>query len=322
MLAQVETNQTALSSEKVESINEKVFIESNGTKLYAEIRGKNKTKPVILFLHGGPGDVILGLLPFQVYVGKGLEEEFVVAYIHQRGLVNSPAVPDSTQTIENHISDVRNVVHFLTEKLNKEKITLIGHSWGGLLGSLYLMGEDPKIDKFIAIASPFNFEKNNLESFNYTMKWAESEQNAEAIKELFELANPPIDTFNKLLIKSKWASLAFGGIAKNLSMKRVIDETEFKEFKKEWQLRTMSVAKTMLDSLNAIKIEDNINKINVPILFIAGKNDANVPPTTIQKTFSMYNNEKEFILFENSHHLIFVDEPELFLVKVKQFLLD
>lgn len=308
------------ATKKIESINEKVVIESNGTKLYAEIKGQDKTKPVILFLYGGPGDVILGLLPFQVYAGKKLEEDFVVVYLHQRGLVNSSIVPDSTQTIENHILDVENVILFLTKKMNRKRITLMGHSWGGLLGALYLIQDDSKVDKFIAIASPFNFKKNNIESYKYTMEWAKSQQNQEAITELSEQANPPIDTFNKLLVKSKWASQAFGGIALNISMKKIIDETDYKELKKEWQLKTMSVAKTMFDSLNDIKIESDINKINIPILFIAGKNDANVPPMIIEEVFSNYKNEKKFLLFKNSHHLIFVDEPELFSKQVKQFI--
>jgi len=308
------------TSEKIESINEKVFIESNGTKLYAEIKGQDKTKPVILFLHGGPGDVVLGLLPFQVYVGKELEKDFVMVYLHQRGLVNSSPVPDSTQRIENHILDVENVIQFLTKKMNRNKVLLMGHSWGGLLGTLYLMQNDSKVEKFIAIASPFNFEKNNQESFKYTMEWAKSQQNQKAITELSGQAAPPINTFNKLLVKSKWASQAFGGIAANISMKKIIDETDYKELKKEWQLKTMSVAKTMFNSLNDIKIESDINKINIPILFIAGKNDANVPPPTVKEAFSNYRNEKEFLLFENSHHLVFVDEPELFLTQTKQFI--
>lgn len=308
------------TSEEIESINEKVYIESNGTKLYAEIKGKDKTKPVILFLHGGPGDVALGLLPFQVYTGKDLEENFVMVYMHQRGLVNSSAAPDSSQTIKNHISDVENVVNYLTKKMNKEKITLIGHSWGGLLGSLYLIKDDSKIEKFIAVATPFNFEKNNNESFDYTMKWAKSEQNKEAIAELNKLASPPIDTFDKLTIKSKWASQAFGGIGQNISMKKITEETDYKEIKREWQLKTMNVAKVMFNSLNDVRIENSINRINIPILFVAGKNDANVPPTTIRETFSMYENEKDFILFENSHHLIFVDEPKLFTTTITKFL--
>jgi len=318
--AKADENPEDTTSERVESINEKVFINSNDTKLYAEIKGKDKTKPVILFLHGGPGDVILGLLPFQAYAGKKLEEEYVVVYLHQRGLVKSLPVPDSTQTIENHISDVENVVNFLTKKLNRKKITLMGHSWGGLLGALYLMRDDSKIDKFIAIASPFNFKKVNSEGFKCTMKWAKSEQNEAAIKELSEKANPPINTFEKLMIKSKWASQANGGIAKNLSVGKILEESGYKEFDKEWQLTTLRVAKTMFDSLNKIDIEDDINQITVPILFMAGKNDTNVPPNTVHDAFDKYHHEKEFVLFENSHHLIYVDEPDLLVSKVKQFL--
>lgn len=307
------------SSGEQESIDENFFVESNGAELYLEIKGADRRKPIILFLHGGPGDVVFGLLPFQAYVGKELERNFVMAYFHQRGMVKSKPVPSSSQTIENHITDVDNIVDFLIEKMGSDKIILMGHSWGGLLGTLYLLQNQSKIDRFIAIASPFNFRENSRESYSYTMKWAKEQKNEQAIQELEEFAKPPVDTFDKVLVKSKWASQAFDGIAKNISMQKVLNHSDIKEIQQEWQLKAMEVAKLMFNSLNKVESEREINKIKIPILFLAGRNDATVPPKTVESAFVMYKGEKKYLLFENSHHLLFVDEPELFVSQIEQF---
>ncbi|PRX57692.1 alpha/beta fold hydrolase [Flagellimonas meridianipacifica] len=304
---------------KKESINETFFIESNGAQLYVEVKGEDRTKPIMLFLHGGPGDVVFGLFPFQTYVGKELEKNFVMAYFHQRGMVKSKPVNISTQTLENHIDDVDNVINFLVDKMDRNKVILMGHSWGGLLGTLYLLRDESKIERFIAVASPFNFSENSRESYSYTMEWAKEQQNEQAIKELEAYAKPPVDTFDKVLVKSKWASQAFGGIAKNISIPKILSDSGIKELKQEWQLMAMEVAKVMFDSLNEVKIDEEINQIKTPIFFIAGRNDATVPPKTVEKTFDLYKGEKKYMVFENSHHLVFVDEPNLFIAQIEQF---
>ncbi len=306
-------------SDFLDGIDEEVFIESLDAKLYLKIRGVDKTKPVILFLHGGPGDIFLGLLSFEVYAGKDLEKNFVVAYLHQRGMVNSLPVPDSTQTIKNHVKDVGNVVDYLRDRFDKDKIILMGHSWGGLLAFNYLLQDDKKIERFISIASPINLQKTNKRSYEATLKWAKAENNLEAIRDLTEKAKPPYD-FNKLFIKNRWAGQAGGSISKNFSFEKIINETEFNEFKEEWQKMQMNVIKLMFDEINNSNIEDDINKTNIPILFIAGKNDTYVTANCVEEAFNLYKSEKELKIFENSHHLIFVDEPDLFVTSVIAFL--
>lgn len=299
-------------------IDEEVFVESLNTKLYLKLKGQDRTKPVILFLHGGPGEVFLGLLSFEVYAGRELEKDFVVAYLHQRGMVKSPIVPDSTQTIKNHVKDVGNVVDYLTKKFNVKKINLMGHSWGGLLGFYYLMENDSKIKKFVSVASPINLEKCNQRSYDETLKWAKTKNDTAAISVLTNKAMPPFN-FEKLSIKNMWAGQAGGKINKNFSFAKIITETEFKEFKREWQITQLNVIKAMFNEINHSNIEGKINKTKVPVLFVAGKNDTYVTADCVEDAFNIYKSKKELRIFENSHHLVFVDEPDLFVKTTKEF---
>jgi dipeptidyl aminopeptidase/acylaminoacyl peptidase len=59
-------------------INRSALIESNGTKLYLELRGPSRKVPILLYLHGGPGNAF-ALVSFRAYVGPQLETKYLVA---------------------------------------------------------------------------------------------------------------------------------------------------------------------------------------------------------------------------------------------------
>ena len=97
------------------AIDEGVFVKSGDTKIFVHLKGEKKNAPVLLHLHGGPANP-MGILAFEAYPGPALEEKFIVAYMHQRGVLSSPDVPDSTLTVAHHIRDVDNVVEYLKKK--------------------------------------------------------------------------------------------------------------------------------------------------------------------------------------------------------------
>jgi pimeloyl-ACP methyl ester carboxylesterase len=134
-----------------EQVDDQTFVDVGGTEVYVEVAGANEDAPLVLYLHGGPGNAALGIVGFQADVGRRLEQEFLVAYLHQRGAGKSPAVPDSEQTIANHVNDVDKVVEFLTDEYARAKVHLLGHSWGGMLAALYTEAHRDKVDKLVLV---------------------------------------------------------------------------------------------------------------------------------------------------------------------------
>ncbi len=113
------TAQTApTTTTKNLAVSDKVFVDSGDTKLYVEIRGQKKTVPVVLVLHEGPGNAV-GILAFEAYPGAELEKNYIVAYLHQRGVLRSPAVPAASQTLANHVRDVDSVVEYLKKRFGE-----------------------------------------------------------------------------------------------------------------------------------------------------------------------------------------------------------
>jgi len=115
------------------SISEKIFIKINGVEQGMFIKGKDKTKPVLLFLHGGPG------MPEYAVSRKYqpvLEDNFIVCWWEQRGagLSYSTDIPLETMNFGQLISDVIEVTNYLRNRFKQEKIYLMAHSGGTFIG--------------------------------------------------------------------------------------------------------------------------------------------------------------------------------------------
>jgi len=104
-----------------------------GVDQWLIIRGQDVTKPVLLFLSGGPGaSEAARVLRFN----SELEKHFVVVIWEQRGCGKSyPSInPKANLTIDQYTSDIIQLTDMLRERFDEEKIYLAGHSWGTIIG--------------------------------------------------------------------------------------------------------------------------------------------------------------------------------------------
>jgi pimeloyl-ACP methyl ester carboxylesterase len=302
------------------AIDEEFFVKSGGEELYIKVRGQNSDNPVLLFLHGGPGE-LTGPLSFQAYAGPELEKHFVVGYLHQRNTCQSPSVPVETLTVEQFVEDVHNVVEFLREKFNKEKIFLLGHSFGGILGYMYLLeyGDNSNIEKFVSAAGAFSAVSLEENGYKTALELAKKTDNQGALERLEKLGPPPYETIQEGMVWRMLAMRMDEGMTKNYQLPKVLSVTGFEKIDPEWQKKMMAIAGSMWSELNTVDIEDDVKKINIPILIIAGAKDIMVPFRLMEKGYQNLSGEKEYFILENSNHMMFIDEPDLFVSKVIEF---
>ncbi len=301
-----------------QSVDERLYIESDGAQLFLEVRGADREAPVLLYLHGGPGNP-LGILGFQAYVGSALEQRYVVAYLHQRGVLQSPAVPDSTQSVAQHVRDVGRAVDHLQGEFEGRRVVLLGHSWGGILATLYALEHEPKVEALILVAAPFNVEANFLASYERTLEWARQAGNDEAVEALLEIGRPPYETTGEHLVRSTWASWAYGGVSRNLAMTKVLAGTGLSEDDRGWRAGQLLIGELMYPEVRRINLEAEVRDLRTPLLLIAGRRDAEVPWEDLVFGFENYGGPKKFVLIDNSHHIVFVDEPDRFVAAVAAF---
>jgi len=153
-----------------------------------------------------------------------------------------------------------------------------------------------------------------------TLQWARDSNTQTAVDALVRLGPPPYRTSQELLQKTLMSADAYGGIAQNLDMARILAAGGFAEYDPTWGDRQIEINEAMFPETQKIDVESDVARVTAPLLLIAGRNDAEVPYFGLKTGFDKWGGKKEFIVFERSNHIVFLDEPERFVTEVTRFL--
>lgn len=115
-------------------ISEEGFVPIDGIEQWVTIHGAHCDNPVVLFIHGGPGNP---LSPFAGKVYGPWESRFTLVQWDQRGagktFGRNPASAQASLSIEQMSQDGIALASYLTAHLRQKKIILVGSSWGSVL---------------------------------------------------------------------------------------------------------------------------------------------------------------------------------------------
>src|SRR5215471_16996139 len=111
------------------SVAEVGYLRLGGVDQWVMIRGESVTNPLLILIHGGPGFPEMRL--FRHFNGE-LEKHFTCVYWEQRGTDKSfdSAIPKSSMTVLQFLSDLDELVDAMRKRFNKAKVAIYGHSWG------------------------------------------------------------------------------------------------------------------------------------------------------------------------------------------------
>jgi proline iminopeptidase len=103
----------------------------DGYPYHGEIFGP-EDGPVVVMLHGGPGGDYRAIRPLRVLADDG----YRVVFYDQRANGLSPReVPTEALTLQGSVADLHRVIETVA---GDDRVALIGHSWGGMIGAYYL----------------------------------------------------------------------------------------------------------------------------------------------------------------------------------------
>ena len=103
-------------------------------KQWVLIRSHDISKPVLIFLHGGPGSACIF---YATYAMGGLEQDFVVVTWDQRGSGKSyhEGIDPNSLTFDQLYSDTHELIVKMKSRFGVDKVYLMGLSWGSILGA-------------------------------------------------------------------------------------------------------------------------------------------------------------------------------------------
>jgi len=188
-------------------IEERAFVPIGGIEQWITIKGADRANPVVLFVHGGPGN---SQSPFADAMFAGWEKNFTLVQWDHRGAGRTygrtgPSV-ESTLTLERIVDDGVEVAEYLTKHLHQQRVVLVGGSWGSLVG-VHLAKKRPDLfTAYIGTAQLVNMRANTLASYERVLAHARETRDALAVEELTQIGPPPFVGFAKWRTFRNWRS--------------------------------------------------------------------------------------------------------------------
>jgi proline iminopeptidase len=296
-----------------------------GIDQWIEVRGQNVNNPILLFIHGGPG---IAFIPMASSFQGPWEKYFTVVQWDQRGAgktytSNNIEVLRPTMNVAQMEQDTVDVVNYLRNRFKRERIFVVGHSWGSMLG-LWLAHEHPElIYAFVGTGQAVSFYQNERTGYQDTLQVARSRNNQRAIKELESIAPypAPIPDFEKTGVLRNWESEFLGPPPSDTNFtntKRILTTLvaapEYSLLDDLGWVRGQTFSlQTMFPQMMTLDLTKLGYDFRVPIFFFEGRHDPYCPASTIwDYSQTIKAPQKQFVWFDNSGHFPFFEEQQKF----------
>lgn len=310
------------------SVSEIVRKEIGGVEQGMIIKGKNEENPVLLFLHGGPGNPEY-VLAKQYDIGLG--EQFTVCWWDQRGsgMSYDSSIDSKDMTLEQMISDTVEVTNYLRERFGKKKIYLMGHSWGSFLG-INTVSQYPELfEAYMGIDQVTNqFESEKL-GYDSMIAQAKKTDDTKVLKKLksYNIDNNQAITDDYLMLRSQIMSKQGNGVFHESKSKfkdivlPVFQANEYTLSDKYGYI--MGSLFALKCPINSIQFETNlmetVKKVDAPVYIFHGVYDKQVSYELSQQYYELIETpKKKFYSFEKSAHSPFMEEPNKFISIIKE----
>ena len=304
--------------EPVRGVEELKQIEIGGIKQWISVRGRDRRNPILLFIHGGPA---APEMPASWTYQSPWEDYFTVVQWDQRGAgktgaANDPKAVAPTISVDRMVADAEELVTFLRKTYGKEKIYVLGHSWGSVIGLRLAHSHPEWLHAYIGMGQAIYMQDNERLGYEFALRQARLRGNAQAQKELEAIAPYPgpfgPSLLEKVGIQRKWV-IEFGGLTWGRS-----------DFKYEENLALLSpdyidgdsegsdFAGTLTRLAPALLATDfrSTTKLEVPTFIFAGRYDYETPSAVAAEWFRKLTAPKKGIFwFEHSAHMMQQEQP-------------
>ncbi len=288
------------------------------------IRGADTTKPVLLFLHGGPG---VPSSPWATWnnVHADLEANFVFVHWDQRGAGKSYSedLTVDDMHVDNFVSDTLELTDILRERFDQDKIFLWGHSWGSGLGFETLRVNAEPYHAFIASAARPDWNSTQEMGYEKVLEIAHQSNDTEAIQALesiqpFDPANPDhvgvrgqflsqylVGDFHTEGLAEAWLNYVLDGKSPEYPSAYIEQTLAGMDFTR--QTTGLEVMTSGYDHAKDFPVS------TIPLFFLHGRYDYECPGELAEEYYNFLEAPaKSFTWFEDSAHNVMYDEPDRF----------
>ena len=295
---------------------EEEYVTINGVEHYLLHYKTEQEAPVFIFIHGGPGqsEAMMAYI-----VEEYASRNYNIVYYDQRGagktyLRNKKARPD-TEILK---KDLLEIVLYVKKAYQKDKVGIIGHSWGSVLGSMFALDHPEHLSCYIGCGQVINLIENERVGYNKLKEAIEQSGNQGDKKKLEKIGEyPVVDTFDMNVMRKM-------GKVRNLQGKYHLAATFDKSMIKMFMnspimgikdifpfIASMMVNMQVMKELMSFDLRGKGVEYQVPVYYVLGENDQQTP---IELSMTYFNEiiapDKKLYLIKNAGHAAMIDNPD------------
>ena len=292
---------------------EEEYVNINGAKHYLLHYKAEKESPIFIFLHGGPGqsEAMIAYI-----VEEYASRNYNIVYYDQRGagktyLKNKKERPD-TEILE---KDLLEIVLYVKNQYRKDKVGIIGHSWGSVLGSMFALEHPEHISCYIGCGQVVNLMENERVGYSKLKEAIEQSGNKRDWKKLEKIGEYPatgtfdMKTFQKMGRVRKLQGKYHLAADFDKSMIKMFLHSPIMGLKDIFPFMTgMMVNMQVMKELMAFDLRSIGTIYRVPVYYVLGENDQQTPIELSRAYFTEITApDKKLYLIKNAGHIAMID---------------
>lgn len=315
-------------------IDEKIFVNINGQNQYVFIRGKDVNSPIILNLHGGPANPD-AFLTYEF--AKAISEDFTYVSWDQRGCgrtyYKNRNVDSKNDTVdfEQALKDVDALVKYLCKRFKKDKVIIMGHSYGSLLGVSYVSKYPERVERYIGIGQSVSIIDTQSMNYNEVVDLLNKDSKKidkltmayQRLKDSVNLDN--LMKFQRLIIPCLVTNMP--RLKKTNQIKCILSSPDLAFNDIRWLLGMLNLKghyarnKKLMDYTLSANIYDLETKFSVPMYFVSGEYDKSCRVDLLKAYYeTIIAPTKKLVIMKKCGHSPQIDEPVLLADEIKKLL--
>ena len=295
-----------------------------GVDQWLVIRGQDVSKPVLLFLSGGPGaSEAARVLRFN----RELEKHFVVVIWEQRGCGKSyPSFnPPSDLTVDQYVSDTIDLTEMLRSRFDEQKIYLVGHSWGTIIGVRAAQQRPDLFHAYVGTAQMVDVLETDQMIYHMVMEHSRQTGDTQFVQTLTAQGEPPYLGKNPIqpysaLFGREYSLYEFPNIKSEEYrndgdiLMLMLKQPEYGWLDRVYYLLgLMDTFNVVYPQLQEMDFRSDAAQLDLPVYIVLGRNDMNNPYQIPEEYFNrLQAPSKQLTFFEDSGHGMIWEEAAKF----------
>jgi len=298
-------------------IDQAMFIPAGGLDQWISIKGEDLRNPVLLVVHGGPGEAQWPVAKHY----KPWEKAFTVVLWDQRGAGHTygrygAKTPD--MTLAQFTTDGLDVAEYLCRALGKRRIIVLGHSWGSVVGVMMARNRPDVFAAYVGTGQVESWKAMVNGQFDFLLAKARRDGDAATVKELEAIGRPdPADTkqffhFSRNM-RAAWPPGDQAWIASLRADSPASSAADPKNFQDFLDGFAFSADRLLPEQVKS-DLPAQAGEIHTAFFVIQGQDDIVTPTSAAVDYFERVKApKKELVLIPGAGHFAFMTAPDAFL---------